>query len=147
MAGQIFERLAGYLVEHFNHRNSIGWVNIRFNVHGATLVTSSCDDEFDIVDRSIAVEPNATLHAWTSSGASHFFKSMVCWLEAVLCQVEECAFTWEGESPVGELRWFNGREEGGQLVLKWSGCRSTEPFEHQVALNKRQMVRALYEGF
>jgi hypothetical protein len=71
---------------------------------------------------------------------------MVRWLEAVLCEVQECAFVWEGEGPDGELRWFNGREGGGHLELKWSGGRSTEPFDHQVALDRRQMIQALYEG-
>lgn len=147
MTGLIMNRYAGYLTVDFCHGNSGDQVDMRFKVYGDTLATTECDESFNIVGQEVEVRQDMTLHCWTTSAASHFFLSMVRWLEAVLCEVHECAFVWEGEGPDGELRWFNGRDGGGRLELKWSGGRSTEPFDHHVALDRRQMIQALYEGF
>ena len=78
---------------------------------------------------------------------SRFFLSMVSWLEAVVCNVEECAFSWDGEGPEGELRWFGGPSDSGLLSLAWSGRHDSRAFEHKVRLEKSQMVRALYQSF
>lgn len=147
MAGNLFEYYDGYLRVDFRNGRWAGDIAITFLVSGDTTVTTPCDDDFVKGEPQIDVNDDVHLHCWTSSSVSWFFRSMVSWLEAVTCNVAECAFTWEGEGPDGELRWFGGYRDSGLLELSWTGRRDSAAFKHHVRLDKHQMVRALYESF
>ncbi len=147
MAGNFLEYFDGYLRVEFRNGRWLGDIAITFLVSGDTTVTTPCDDDFEKGDAQIDVAGDVRLHCWTSSTMSWFFRGMVNWLEAVTCNVAECAFSWDGEGPEGELRWFDGMRDSGLLNLAWTGRRDSAAFEHQVRLNKQQMVRALYRSF
>lgn len=147
MAGLLFDYFDGYLRVDFRNGRWSGDIEIIFYVSGDTTATTPCDDDFKKGEPEIAVAEDVLLRCWTSSSMSCFFRSMVSWLEAVTCNVHECAFSWDGEGPEGELRWFGGIRESGTLKMVWTGRHDSGAFEHHVRLNKGQMVRALYQSF
>lgn len=148
MAGRFFDYFVGYLRVEFRNGPWCGDAEIIFHLSGDTIVTTPCDDNFEKGEPEVNVAEDKTLRCWTSSTVSAFFYNMVHWLEAVACDVSECAFRWEGEGPDGELRWHRGGTDG-LLELSWTGT-SREPnssFEHRIRLDKAQMVRAFYKSF
>lgn len=147
MTGLIFSYFAGYLRVDFRHMHSRGDIEIIFQIHGDTTATMTRDAEFSTSEQMVHVEPDVVLRCWTSDTTSQFFRNMVSWLEAVICDVAECAFFWEGEGPDGELRWYRGHEGAGRLKLRWTGRRDSLPFDHEVTLESSQMVQALYQSF
>lgn len=147
MAGMFFDYFDGYLRVTFQNGPWIGDIEILFQVSGDTVATTPCDDAFEKGKQQIAVAEDVVLRCWTSSSVSTFFLSMLSWLEAVICNVQECAFSWDGEGPDGVLRWFGGPSDSGRLRLVWTGRRDSPAFEHEVSLGKSQMVRTLYESF
>jgi hypothetical protein len=71
----------------------------------------------------------------------------MCWREAVVCGVRECAFDWDGEDPEGELRWCYKGSDSGFLRLDWSGTNTSPAAARCVQMNRTQMVRSFYESF
>jgi hypothetical protein len=147
MAGMFFDYFDGYLRVTFSNGPWPGDIEISFHVSGDTVATTPCDDAFEKGEAQIAVSEDVVLRCWTSSSMSRFFQYMVSWLEAVTCNVAECAFFWDGEGPEGELRWFGGPSNSGTLRLAWSGRHDSQAFEHKVRLEKNQMVQTLYQTF
>lgn len=146
MAGLIFDYFDGYLRVDFRSGPWLGDIEIIFHVSGDTASTTPCDIDFKKGKPAIAVADDVMLRCWTSSSMSYFFRDMVSWLEAVTCNVHECAFHWDGEGPEGELRWFGGARESGTLRMSWTGRRDSAPFDHSVRLEKSKMVRSLYQA-
>lgn len=146
MAGTFFEYFDGYVRCEFG---AVGYgdVGVDFTFHGDTVVTTPHDDDFVAGQPRIDVHEDVSIHTWTSPTVSWFFEEMVRWLEAVVCGVRECAFEWDGEGPEGKLRWFRGVEESGRLKLSWTGNDESVAAEHEVRVNRAQMVRAFYESF
>jgi hypothetical protein len=147
MVGMFFEYFDGFLRVTFRNGPWAGDIEIMFHVSGDTVATTPCDDDFVKGEPQIAVAEDVVLRCWTSGSVSRFFQHMVSWLEAVTCNVMECAFFWDGEGPEGELRWIGGPSDSGLLSLTWSGRRDSQAFEHKVRLEKSQMVRNLYQSF
>jgi len=147
MAGMFFDYFDGYLRVTFRNGPWPGDIEILFQVSGDTVATTPCDDAFEKGEPQIAVAEDVALRCWTSSSMSSFFLSLVNWLEAVICNVQECAFSWDGEGPEGELRWFGGPSNSGRLSLAWSGRHDSPSFEHEVRLEKCQVVQTLYRSF
>lgn len=147
MDGIFFDYFDGYLRVTFRNGPWPGDIEILFHVSGDTVAATPCDDVFEKGEPQIAVAEDVVLRCWTSSSMSSFFLSMVSWLEAVTCNVEECAFSWDGEGPEGELRWFGGPSDSGTLSLAWRGRHDSPAFEHKVRLKKSQMVQTLYQSF
>lgn len=147
MAGMFFDYFDGYLRVTFGNGPWPGDIEIFFHISGDTVATTPCDDDFEKGDPQIDVAEDVVLRCWTSSSMSSFFLSMVNWLEAVTCNVDECAFSWDGEGPEGELRWFGGTSDSGTLSLTWGGRHDSPAFEHKVRLKKIQMVQTLYRSF
>jgi hypothetical protein len=147
MAGMFYEYFDGYLRVTFRNGPWPGDIEVFFHLSGDTVATTPCDDDFEKGDPQIAVAEDVVLRCWTSSSMSRFFQSMVSWLEAVTCNVEECAFSWDGEGPEGELRWFGGPSDSGTLRLAWRGRHDSPAFERKVRLEKNQMVQTLYQSF
>lgn len=147
MAGMFYDYFDGYLRVMFRNGPWSGDIEILFQVSGDTVATTPCDDDFAKGETQIAVAEDVILRCWTSSSMSTFFLSMLSWLEAVTCNVQECAFSWDGEGPEGELRWFGSPNNSGRLRLVWSGRHDSPSFEHEVRLEKSQMVQSLYQSF
>lgn len=147
MAGLLFDYFDGYLRVDFRNGRWQGDIEIVFQVSGDTVVTTPCDDDFTKGEPEIAVAEDVLLRCWTSSSVSHFFRNMVSWLEAVTCNVYECAFFWDGEGPDGELRWFRGSGDSGLLKMSWTGRHDSAAFTQKVRLERRQMVKAFYHSF
>lgn len=147
MAGLLFDYFDGYLRVGFQHAEWVDDINLVFSIYGDSVAVTPCSSDFQKGEFELEVAESVQLHCWTSATLSHFFRSMVCWLEAVICDVHECAFGWDGEGPEGELRWLGGHDASGLLAVSWTGHRRAEAFSHRVRLNKRQMVQAFYQGF
>lgn len=146
MSRTVFNYIDGYLRVEFApiYRDDIA---IIFHLHGDGIVRTPVTEKFEKGTPDIAFAEDLIVRTWTSPSVSAFFLSMVRWLEAVICEVQECAFRWEGEGPDGELRWRNNWGASGHLQLQWSGSRDTEPVDCGILLNRAQMVRALYSTF
>jgi hypothetical protein len=147
MAGMFFDYFDGFLRVTFRNGPWPGDIEILFHVTGDTVATTPCDDDFEKGEPQIAVAEDVDLRCWTSSSVSSFFQSMVSWLEAVTCNVAECAFFWDGEGPEGELRWLGGMSDSGTLSLTWRGRHDSPAFKHKVRLRQSQMVQTLYQSF
>ena len=147
MAGMFYDYFDGYLRVTFRNGPWRGDIEILLQVSGDTVATTPCDDDFEKGEPQIAVAEDVVLRCWTSASVSSFFLHMVSWLEAVTCDVAECAFFWDGEGPEGELRWFGGQRNSGTLSLVWSGRHDSPAIDHKVRLEKVQMVRTLYQSF
>ena len=147
MAGVIFDNFNGYLQVDFFNGPWLGDIEIVFRINGDATVTTPCDDDFVKGKPEVFVAKDAQLRCWTSSSICYFFRGMVSWLEAVTCNVDECAFFWDGEGPEGELRWFRGVDGSGLLKMAWTGRHDSAAFAQDVRLERDQMVRALYQSF
>ncbi|HEX7370129.1 MAG TPA: hypothetical protein VF284_07605 [Rhodanobacteraceae bacterium] len=121
MAGTFFEYFDGYIRVGFANGRWSGNIFVYFFLYGDVVAATTCDDDFVKGNPDIHVKDNVSIHTWTSNSMSAFFLAMIHWLEAVLCDVHECAFRWDGEGPEGELRWFNWNEGSGRLKVSWSG--------------------------
>jgi hypothetical protein len=147
MAGMFYDYFDGYIRVTFRNGPWPGDIEILFYVSGDTVATTPCDDDFEKGEPQIAVAEDVVLSCWTSASMSWFFQHMVSWLEAVTCNVQECAFSWDGEGPEGELRWFGSPGNSGRLSLSWSGRHDSPSFEQEVRLKKSRMVQTLYRSF
>lgn len=146
MAGTSFEYFDGYVRCEFGNAG-YGDLSIDFAFHGDTVVATPHDDDFVARQPQVDVRKDVSIHTWTSPTVSWFFAEMVRWLEAIVCDVRECAFEWDGEGPEGQLRWFRGVDGSGLLKLTWTGDDEFDAVEHEVRVNRAQMVRAFYESF
>lgn len=152
--GVFFDYRDGFLHLEFLLAKT-GDILFEFHIEGDTVVrTPSRTYKFRLGEPQFDVAEDSVLKAYTSASVSSFFYHMVHWLEAVVCDVYQCSFRWEGEGPEGELNW-NGHSESGILRLSWTGSNRQNqeslwfapPFDRQVRLNKEAMVRSLYESF
>lgn len=145
MSGISFNYKNGSIQVEFSHGD---WDYIGINIHlyGDTVITTSCDEHWSKGESIQHNTDNLDIHMWTSSTLSHFFLSMVHWLEAIICKVDECAFNWEAEGPDGELRWFNQGENKGLLHLYWTGTHHNPEINHKIRLNTTQMISVFYEA-
>lgn len=146
MAGTFFEYFDGYVRVNFAMAG-YGDIYIDFVLHGDTVAATPCDDDFNKGAPEIGVADDVTIRAWTSASMSYFFRDMICWLESIVCGVQECAYEWDGEGPTGALRWFNHFDGSGRLKLSWSGNHTSPESGHEMLVNKAQLVRAFYESF
>jgi hypothetical protein len=147
MAGVKYHYFDGYLKVDFQQSRGMGDIEIIFQIFGGVTVIMRGDENFHKGRPRVFEAQEVYLKCWTSESESRYFRDMVCWLEAVTCDVRECSFLWTGEGPDGELRWFNRRDDSGMLKLDWTGGYKSEPFTHEVRLDKHQMVKSLYESF
>ena len=146
MAATFFEYFDGYVRVSFAMAG-YGDIYIDFVLHGDAIAATPCDDDFTKGSPAINVKSDVTVHTWTSASVSCFFRDMISWLESIVCDVQECAYEWDGEGPTGELRWFNHFDGSGRLKLSWSGNHSSPEAEHELRVNKAQLVRVFYEEF
>lgn len=146
MAGTFYEYFDGYIRVSFAMAG-YGDIYIDFALHGDAIATTPCDENFVKGTPDISLKNDATVRTWTSASMSYFFRDMFCWLESIVCGVQECAYEWDGEGPMGELRWFNRFDGSGRLKLSWSGNRNSPNAEHELRVSKVQLVRAFYESF
>ncbi len=152
--GVFFDYLDGTLDVEFIAAKA-GDVFFKFRVEGDTIVkTPSLTEPFELGQPVFEVAEDCELKAYTSASVSSFFYHMVHWLEAVVCDVYQCSFCWDGEGPDGELSWLR-RGDNGTLTMSWSGSTRQDknsewfapPFNRKVRLNKQSMVRSFYESF
>lgn len=118
-----------------------GMVPFDVVLHGDVMMRKSTAD-LCASSEPMASAPGDVTVQMRMSSALGGFGSMVSWLEAVTCGVQDCAFSWDAEGPDGELRW-QGPWEDGTLTMSWTAG------EHDYGLyvNKAQMLRAFYESF
>ncbi len=147
MSGLLFDYHNGNLQVEFRHSKWAGDIDIIFHLYSDSVLITPCDEQFQKGTPVIHSNGDVQLSCWTSSSVSSFFQRLINWLEAVTCNVAECAFSWEGEGPDGELRWFNRYQYSGRLQLTWTGRHDSAEFERSVFLNKYQMVQAIYQSF
>ena len=146
MNGTLFTYTEGYLRVEFRPLSYGDYeIDLHFNADG--VVRTPCDDDFVMGQPKIQFASDLHVVAETSSTTSSFFKDMLAWLEAILCDVQECAFTWEAEGPEGSLRWFNHFDNRGRLHLTWGGTRKRPgTVDRSFLLGREQTVRAFYEA-
>lgn len=146
MTRLIFDRIDGYLRVEFAH---LRWddITIAFHFHGDGIIQTPVDENLVKGAPEVLLAADLTVQTHTSPTTSAFFLSMVRWLDAVICGVQECAFCWDGEGPEGELRWRNQWDGSGQLQLRWDGSRNSAAVDHRILLNRCQVVLAFYQSF
>lgn len=140
MSGILFDYFDGYLRVVF-HPVEYGMVPFDLIMHGDVRTETPCDDHYNKGAPVIHAQDDVAVRVWISSALGGF-GGLVRWLKGVTCGVQECAFTWDGEGPDGELRWHDAWDSG-LLKVTWT----EDDFVHKLRLNKAQMVRAFYESF
>lgn len=68
------------------------------------------------------------------------FPDLIAWLEAMAAGVQECAFEWDAEGPMGRLEW-----ECPFLSITWRDQGRT--YALQIRGERRQVVAAFYQAF
>jgi len=132
----------GHLRVEFGSEHD-GWIPMRLALHGDTVATTPCGDNFEEGEPEVCVKNDVQVHMHFAS-VWCAFGDLIRWLEAIVIGVQECAFAWDAEGPDGELRWHGGHRESGLLTVKWCG---KEIAEYQIRLNTVQMVGEFYRKF
>ena len=145
MSGVFFNYKNASIQVEFSHGNW-DYINIDIHLYGDIVISTPCDEH--LTQRASIQHPadNLDIHMWTSSALSHFFLSMVHWLEAIICKVDECAFRWEAEGPDGKLQWFNQGKNEGLLHLYWTGAHHNPEINHKIRLNTTHMISTFYRA-
>ncbi len=141
MAGLFFDYFDGFLRVEFR-MGSFDCIYMELSLHGDAVATTPCDDQFEKGAPSIRLQDDMTIHMRMSSVWCPF-PSLIHWLEAIVVDVQECAFRWDAEGPDGELRWYRAGKSGRLKASWWT----RDTIEREVRLNKIQLVRAFYESF
>lgn len=68
------------------------------------------------------------------------FPDLIAWLEAMAAGVQECAFEWDAEGPLGRLEW-----ESPFLNITWKEQGYTYALEMRT--ERKQVVAAFYQAF
>lgn len=146
MAGTAFSYVEGYIRVTF--RPAVhGDIDIDLRIYADGVTQTQVGDQWDKVGVETSLSDDLHVIAATSPTTSAFFKSLLAWLEAVICGVYECSFIWEDEGPEGRLSWLNHHDNRGVLHLTWDGSRQdSTTVDRRVLLNRTQMVRAFYAG-
>ena len=147
MAGVMFDYLDTCIRVDFRSDYCPGYIRIIFHISLDTTAAKHCENDPQKNGAAMDAVREVSLPCSTSGVLSSFFSSLVSWLEAITCNVDECAFSWDSEGPDGDLRWFRGLEGQGLLIMTWTGSHDSADFEQKILLNKAQMVRALYQSF
>lgn len=123
------------------HPVDCGMVPFDLVLHGDVTMQESRGDPRAGCVPALSAPGDVTIQTCISSALGGF-SCLISWLEAVTCGVQECAFSWDGEGPDGELRWY-GPWGDGRLMVSWTA----EAREYGVCVDKVRMVRAFYESF
>lgn len=145
MAGTFLDYKPGRIDARFSHAAEFDYIQMRIRMRGATTSATECDDSGRL---SAPVHYRARGVDFSVYMSSVFcpFRDFISFLEAIACEVQECAFEWDPEGPTGRMSWrrryFN---DTGFLTVEWHSHR--QEFSHRMMLNTRQAVRMLYMAF
>ncbi|MBS0591499.1 MAG: hypothetical protein JSR65_12790 [Proteobacteria bacterium] len=124
MAGTFSEYFDGYLWVEFSH-GGFDTINMPLTLHGDSIAQTPCDDAFnkgesEILTREDVIVPMYFTSVWGG------FNDLMCWLEAIVIGVRECAFSWDPEGPDLELHWERRSRDNGFLTTTWLGKETTK---------------------
>lgn len=141
-----FDYLDGYLDVEFT-KAMTGDIFFEFHLKGDSVIrTPGRFEPFELGASEFDIAEDSVLKASASSSMCKFCYEMVRWLEAVVCNVYQCSFSWDAEGPEGSLSWSR-YGDGGTLKLSWSGSNYAPAFDRTVRLNKERMVHSFYRSF
>jgi len=149
MAGVFFDYTPGRIDARFRHASMSGMIVLRIRMSNAFMTTTESDENWKLGE-SVNHYQRAVDESMLISSVFCPFRDYIRFLEAVVMQVQECAFEWDAEGPEGRLEWCRRFiDDTGFLTIKWDGWfrGKNHTFSHRMMLNTRQMVRLLYSSF
>ena len=145
MGGTLFDYTPGYIDVRFEHSDSFDYIDMHIRLLGATATTTECNDDFTKEEPVHHIETAMEFTVYMSSLFCPF-SDYIRFLEAMVIQVEKCAFTWDPEGPYVAMEWERRYlNQDGFLTVEWSG--HGREFKHRMMLETRQTITMLYTAF
>lgn len=142
MNGTFFSYRPGAITVNFRH-GGFDYFELSLLLRGDVQIETPCDASMELGEQVEYVRADFRLETFVSS-AHCPFPDLIAWLEAITCNVQECAFGWDAEGPEGRLGWQRGRPDGnGFLEVTWT----PNDTKHRVRLSQHQLVAEFYSGF
>jgi len=142
MHGTFFSYTPGAITVSFRH-GDFDYIELSLLLRGDVRTETPCDASMEPSKPAEHVRPDLRLETFVSSAHCPFF-DLIAWLEAITCNVQECAFGWDAEGPEGRLDWQRGSPDGnGFLEVTWT----PNDTKHRVMLSRHQLVAEFYNGF
>ncbi len=142
MHGTFFSYTPGTVTVSFR-QGDIDYIELSLLFQGDIRVETPCDVNMTLGKPAEHARADTRLDTFVSSVHCPF-PDLVAWLEAITCNVQECAFGWDAEGPEGRLIWQRGSPGGnGFLEVTWTPSGT----KHRVMLSRHQLVAAFYSSF
>lgn len=140
-----FEYYPGHVDVRFIHDKVYQDLRLWVRLRGEQHLEKYVDDQFNPAGEQLFEAPIQNVSCRISPVFCPFHNYLK-WLEAIVIDVQECAWEWEAEGPDGRMVWRRGHSETGLLEIIWPRYEIPEK-QVQIMLYRHQMVEMFYRAF